>query len=64
MPETTLLYFFAYLGPGLGAGAVAAVIGILASIFLALFAILWYPFKRLIKRRKKSKAETPPAAEQ
>ena len=36
-----------YVGPGLDGGAVAAVLGILASFFLALFAILWYPFKRL-----------------
>lgn len=42
----------AYIGPGVGAGAVAVVVGVIASVFLALFAILWYPFKRMLKRRK------------
>lgn len=40
---------YAYIGPGLGLGAIAAVLGVLLSIFLALVAILWYPIKRLIK---------------
>ena len=42
----------AYIGPGAGAGTIAVVLGILASIFLAFVAILWYPLKRLFKRRK------------
>ena len=45
----------AYIGPGMGAGAIATVVGILMSIFLALFAILWYPLKRLLKKKKKLK---------
>lgn len=44
----------AYVGPGLGAGAVGVVLGIIGSIFIALFAVFWYPFKRLLKRFKKS----------
>jgi hypothetical protein len=44
-----------YIGPGLGGGVVAAVLGILASFFLALFAILWYPFKRFYQRIKRKK---------
>ena len=43
---------FAYIGPGLGAGTIAVVFGVIASLFLALFAILWYPVKRLIRKRK------------
>ena len=43
---------FAYIGPGLGAGTIAVVLGVIASLFLALFAILWYPVKRIIKKRK------------
>ena len=42
----------AYIGPGAGAGTIAVVLGILASIVMAFFAILWYPLKRLIKKRK------------
>jgi flagellar biogenesis protein FliO len=47
----------AYVGPGAGAGTIAAILGILGSIFLAFVAILWYPFKRLIRRFKKYSSE-------
>lgn len=43
----------AYIGPGMGAGALAVIFGILAAIFLGLIAILWYPLKRLIASFKK-----------
>ncbi|MEJ2033379.1 MAG: hypothetical protein P8Y63_10155 [Deltaproteobacteria bacterium] len=42
----------AYIGPGAGAGAIAVVLGVLGSIFLALAGIIWYPFKRLLKAIK------------
>lgn len=48
---------FAYIGPGLGAGAIGAVLGVLGSIFLGLFAIIWYPVKRLMKRYKKGRPD-------
>lgn len=49
----------AYLGPGLGAGTIAVVLGLIGSVFLALFAVLWYPIKRIIQklRPNKKKAE-------
>ena len=49
----------AYIGPGLGAGTVATIPGVVASVFLALFAILWYPIKRLIKKSKAKKKGLP-----
>ncbi len=39
----------AYVGPGLGAGTLGVIAGFALSVFLALFAIIWYPFKRLLK---------------
>ena len=33
----------AYIGPGLGGTAIAVVLGILASVALAVFTIFWYP---------------------
>ena len=45
----------AYVGPGLGLGAIGAVLGVLLSIFLAFIAILWYPLKRIIRKFKKKK---------
>lgn len=52
----------AYIGPGAGAGAFAVVIGVIASIFLGLFAILWYPIKRML-RKGKSSAKAADAAD-
>lgn len=42
----------AYIGPGVASGALAAVVGVIGSIFLALFAVIYYPIKRMLKRRK------------
>ena len=42
----------AYIGPGLGAGALAVVFGIIASVFVAFLAVFWYPIKRLFKKKK------------
>ncbi len=44
---------YAYIGPGIGAGTIAIVLGFIASILLAIFAVVWYPLKRLFRRRKK-----------
>ena len=42
----------AYIGPGAGMGTIAVVLGILASIVMAFFAVLWYPVKRLLRKCK------------
>lgn len=49
---------FAYVGPGLGGGVIAVALGVVGSVFLALFAVLWYPLKRLFKKRGNSPAAT------
>ena len=55
---TTLFFLFintssfAYLGPGIGGGAIAATIGVIVAIFAALFGLIWFPIKRLLKKRK------------
>ena len=46
---------FAYLGPGIGGGVVAATIGIIVAIFAALFGLIWFPVKRILKKRKERK---------
>ena len=48
----------AYVGPGLGAGTIGVILGIIGSLFIALFAIIWYPLKRLLKKKKKQNQET------
>ena len=44
---------FAYLGPGMGGGLIASVLGVIGAILLAIFGILYYPIKRMLKNRKK-----------
>jgi len=39
----------AYIGPGVGAGVVATVLGVVSSIFLLLVGIIYYPIKRTVK---------------
>ena len=46
---------YAYIGPGMGGGVVAAIIGFFAAILLGLWGILYYPIKRALKNRKDRK---------
>lgn len=50
-------FAYAYIGPGLGAGTVGVVLGVIGSVFIALFAIIWYPLKRILKKNKKPKTQ-------
>ncbi len=44
--------FFVYIGPGMGGGIIAAIIGIIAAFILGLWGILYYPIKRALKNKK------------
>lgn len=44
----------AYVGPGLGLGALAVIVGIVLSVLIALLAIVWYPIKRRMAARSKA----------
>jgi predicted RND superfamily exporter protein len=46
---------YAYIGPGMGGGVIAAIIGFFAAILLGLWGILYYPIKRALKKRKDKK---------
>ena len=48
---------FAYLGPGVGGGVIVATIGIIVAIFAAFFGLIWFPIKRLLKKRKEKKEQ-------
>ena len=59
LPQTA----HAYVGPGLGRGAIAVILGVIGSILLAIFAVFWYPIKRMLKKSKpQAKDATPPDA--
>lgn len=40
----------AYTGPGLGLGALGVAFGLIGSLILAVASVLWYPFKRMLRR--------------
>lgn len=46
---------YAYIGPGMGGGVIAAIVGFFAAILLGLWGILYYPIKRALKNRKNKK---------
>ena len=47
----------AYVGPGVGLSALGSVLAFIGAVFLLIVGFLWYPIKRLLKRRSKPVAE-------
>ena len=59
---STLSFLFfidanAYVGPGMGGGLIAATLGVVIAIFAAVFALLWFPIKKLLKKIKNNLEE-------
>ncbi len=48
----------AYVGPGLGLGAVGAFFGAVLAVLLAILGVVWYPLKRLIRKMRSERADT------
>ena len=46
------MFTFAYIGPGMSGGVIAAILGFIAAFLLALWGILYYPIKRMLNKRK------------
>lgn len=42
----------AYVGPGAGLSAIGSLLAVIAAIFAAVLGFLWYPFKRMLRRRR------------
>ncbi len=49
------LPMYAYIGPGMSGGVIAAIVGFFAAFLLGLWGILYYPIKRALKKRKEKK---------
>ena len=47
----------AYIGPGMGLGVVASLLGLVAVFFMVMLALIWFPLKRRIARHRAAKAE-------
>lgn len=49
----------AYIGPGAGISVLGSLLSILATIFVAIGAIIFWPLRKYMKRRK-ARRESPP----
>ena len=62
-PVNAFTELLAYIGPGITGGAIAAVIGVIIAIFLGIFSVLYYPIKRMLKKRKQPAGTTAASEE-
>ena len=46
----------AYIGPGAGISVLGSVLGILSTILVAIIAIIMWPLRKIMKRRKAAAA--------
>lgn len=46
---------YAYIGPGMAGGVIAATLGFVLAILLMFWGIMYYPIKRFFKNRKEKK---------
>ena len=53
----------AYLGPGAGLSALGSLLALIAAVFVAIFGFVWYPVKRLLKKKKKAGATSEQSEE-
>jgi uncharacterized membrane protein YdjX (TVP38/TMEM64 family) len=44
---------FAYVGIGAGLSAIGSLLGVLVAFFMMLVGFVWYPNKRLMRRKKR-----------
>lgn len=42
----------AYVGPGLGLGAIGAILALVLAGFLAVVGVVWYPIKRMFRGKQ------------
>ena len=46
---------YAYIGPGVGGGAILAILGFLVAVIVGIFGLIWFPIKRLLKKIRHKK---------
>lgn len=58
LPATAM----AYIGPGAGLSVIGSVLAFLAAIIVAIFGFLFFPIRRMLRKRKqRAAAKEPPA---
>lgn len=53
---------YAYMGPGSGLAAIGSLLSLIGAVLLAIVGFVWFPLKRLLRRRsaQKTVATTEP----
>ena len=54
---------FAYLGPGAGLSAIGTVAALIFAVLLAVVGFVWYPIKRLLRKRRHTGEAAVPGVE-
>ena len=52
----------AYIGPGAGLSAIGSIIAFVGAVLLVIIGFLWYPIKRLLKRKEKGSIQNEPVS--
>ncbi len=45
----------AYIGPGLGLGAIGAILGSIAAVLMVIAGLVWYPAKIMLRKMRAKK---------
>lgn len=48
----------AYIGPGAGISAIGAALALVAAVIFAIVGFIWYPVKRMMRKRKSVEDQT------
>lgn len=51
-----------YIGPGSGLAALGAFVALVFALIVAVFGFIWYPIKRLLRKKKRNEADTAKAS--
>ena len=54
---------FAYMGPGSGLSVLGTAIALIGGILLAIVGFVWYPVKRMLRKKKPAPETTSDTAE-
>jgi uncharacterized protein (DUF2062 family) len=50
----------AYVGPGAGITAIGSLLALVAGLLFAVIGFVWYPIKRMRRRRREKQVEEAP----
>lgn len=49
----------AYVGPGTGLAALGTLAALLGAVLLGIFGFMWFPIRRMLRRKSKGNAPDP-----